>query len=147
MLSIVLVLAIAFGLQLFLSTIQMKNFNRAYIEMRRKGKVAIGRKAGGFFAGAIVMFRIDDDGIIQEGRKIEGSTWIARVKPFPGYEGRNVAELTREDGPRNHRNLGLALENAADNYKRFVSGEEIPETPSPVQKVGGMIGRKFRTNE
>lgn len=147
MLSIVLVLAIAFGLQLFLSTIQMKNFNRAYIEMRRKGKVAIGRKAGGFFAGAIVMFRIDDDGIIQEGRKMEGSTFLARMRPFAGYEGRSVAELTRADGPRNHRNLGLAIENAANNYKSFVSGEAIPDTPSPVQKAGSLLGRRLRTSE
>lgn len=38
---------------------------------------------GGFHAGAIVMFRIDEKGIIQESRKIEGTTFLARVKDFP----------------------------------------------------------------
>ncbi|MEE8884958.1 MAG: transcriptional regulator GutM [Eubacteriales bacterium] len=141
MTHIVLVLAIAFGLQLLLSTLQMKNFNKNYIEMRRKGKVAIGRKSGGFYAGAIVMFRIDNKGIIQEGRKIEGTTCFARVRSFPGYEGRNVAELTEADGPKHHRNLCKAIADAALTYRKFVNGETISDTPSPLRRAGSFLHR------
>ena len=84
MIKMALVIGLAFVIQFVLSSFQMKNFNNEFVRMRRKGKVAIGRKSGGFHAGAIVMFRIDDEGIIQESKKIEGTTFLARVKNFPG---------------------------------------------------------------
>lgn len=140
--KIALVLAAAFGLQLLLTSFQMKDFNKAFVEMRRKGKVAIGRKSGGFFAGAIVMFRIDGKGIIQEGRKLEGTTCFARVKAFPGYEGRYVGDLKEEDGPKNHRNLRKAIADAALSYRKFVNGEPLNDTPSPAQKAAAVLGGK-----
>lgn len=95
MIKIALVIGLAFVIQFVLSSFQMKNFNNEFVRLRRKGKVAIGRKSGGFHAGAIVMFRIDEKGIIQESRKIEGTTFLARVKDFPGFEGRYVGDLSR----------------------------------------------------
>ena len=65
MLAVIIVAGIAFALQGFFSFMQMKHLNNEFIKLRRKGKVAFGRKSGGFHAGAIVMFRIDEDGIIQ----------------------------------------------------------------------------------
>ena len=67
MLQLVLVIAIAFVLQALLSGIQMKHFSDEFVKLRRQGKVAVGRKAGGFHAGAIVMFLIDDKGKIRKG--------------------------------------------------------------------------------
>ena len=49
----------------------MRHLTNDFLRLRKKGKVAFGRKSGGFHAGAVVMFRIDDDGIIQEARKLE----------------------------------------------------------------------------
>ena len=92
MIKIALVIGLAFVIQFVLSSFQMKNFNNEFVRLRRKGKVAIGRKSGGFHAGAIVMFRIDEKGIIQESRKIEGTTFLARVKDFPGFEGATPGE-------------------------------------------------------
>ena len=100
MLQLVLVIAIAFVLQALLSGIQMKHFSDEFVKLRRQGKVAVGRKAGGFHAGAIVMFLIDDKGKIRKGKKLEGVTFLARVKDFPGFEGRYVGALKKEDGPR-----------------------------------------------
>ena len=60
MIKIALVIGLAFVIQFVLSSFQMKNFNNEFVRLRRKGKVAIGRKSGGFHAGAIVMFRIDE---------------------------------------------------------------------------------------
>lgn len=144
MLSLFLVLAAVFALQLFLSTLQMKNFNRAFVEMRRKGKVAIGRKSGGFYAGAIVLFRIDENGIIQEGRKIEGTTCFARVRSFPGFEGRYIGDLTEEDGPLNHRSLRKAIADAALTYRKFMNGEVLPDAPSPLRRAGSFLSRPLR---
>ena len=139
-----IVVAVVFGLQFWLSSFQMKNFNNEFVKLRRKGKVAIGRKAGGFNAGAIVMFQIDDDGQIREGRKIEGTTFLARVKDFPDLNGRNVATLTRADGPRGHRNLARAIEDAALTYNKYVNGEVLEDTPSPLGKVGKLVFNKAR---
>ena len=140
MIEFIIVAGIAFVLQGILSTLQMKNLSDEFIQMRKKGKVAFGRKSGGFHAGAIVMFRVDDEGIIQEGRKLEGVTAFARTKPLDGFEGRYVGDLTEEDGPKNHKNLRKAINDAALNYKKFVAGEEIPEPPSPLDRVGMALG-------
>lgn len=143
MIKIALVIALAFVIQFVLSSFQMKNFNNEFVRMRRKGKVAIGRKSGGFHAGAIVMFRIDDQGIIQESKKIEGTTFLARVKEFPGFEGKQIADLTRDDVAKSHRNLRKAVEDAALTYKRYMAGEEVAEPPSNFQKAGNVMTNLF----
>ena len=139
MLALGIVVIIAFVIQSVLSMIQMKHFSQEFIALRRRGKVAVGRKSGGFHAGAIVMFLIDDAGTIVEGKKLEGVTILARVKDLPGYEGRYIGSLRREDGSKNHRNLCRAIEDAALTYCKFMAGEEIPEPPSPVGRLGAAI--------
>lgn len=145
MLQIGLLIAAAFVLQTLLSMVQMKHFSNEFVKLRRQGRVACGRKSGGFHAGAIVMFQIDDDGIIQQSRKMEGVTCFARVKNLPGFEGRHIAELTEEDGPAKHRNLRKAIADASLTYRKYTAGEVIPDPPSPFQKVGlaaRSLGRK-----
>ena len=72
MLALGIIVIIAFVIQSVLSMIQMKHFSNEFIALRRRGKVAVGRKSGGFHAGAIVMFLVDEDGIIVEGRNTTG---------------------------------------------------------------------------
>ena len=134
MLSFIIIIGIAFLLQGFFSFMQMRHLSNAFIEMRRRGRVAFGRKSGGFHAGAVVMFLLDDDGIIREGKKLEGLTSFARVKPLTGFEGRYIGSLTAEDGPKNHRNLCKAIEDAALTYRKYTNGEIIEE-PTSFQKV------------
>ena len=140
MLRICLVIIVAFIAQGLLSAIQMKHFTNEFIKMRRKGKVACGRKSGGFRAGAIVMFQIDDHGIVQEAKKLEGITFMARVKPMEGFEGRYIGDLTGADADKTHKNLGKAIADAALSYRKFTAGETIPEPPTPFEKVGNAIG-------
>lgn len=150
MLQVGIVIAIAFLVQGVFSAMQMKYFSNEFIKLRRKGRVACGRKAGSFHAGAIVMFQIDDDGYIREAKKMEGTTVLARVKPLEGFEGRHIAELTEEDGPKGHKNLCKAIADASLTYRKYTAGEIIPDPPSPFQKVGialGSIGRKKRIKE
>ncbi len=135
MIKIAIVIGVAFFIQFWLSSIQMKHFNNEFVRMRRKGKVAIGRKSGGFFAGAIVMFLIDDEGIIIESKKLEGVTFLARIKDLPGFTGKDIRTLTRKDGPRNHKNLGKAIEDASGTYNKYMNGERIGDVASPFQKV------------
>ena len=134
MLSFIIIIGIAFLLQGFFSFMQMRHLSKAFIEMRRKGRVAFGRKSGGFHAGAVVMFLLDDDGIIREGKKLEGLTSFARVRPLTGFEGRYIGSLTAEDGPKNHKNLCKAIEDAALTYRKYTNGEVIEE-PTSFQKA------------
>ena len=139
---------LAFFLQGILSFLQMKHFSDEFIKLRRKGKVACGRKSGGFHAGAIVMFCIDDDGIIKEGKKLEGTTAFAKVKNLDGFEGRYIGSLSAEDGPDGHKNLCRAIEDAALTYRKYTAGEVIEEPPTPMQKAGaaltGLFARKAK---
>ncbi|KIR01723.1 Glucitol operon activator protein [Lachnospiraceae bacterium TWA4] len=121
--------------------IQMKHFSNEFVRLRRKGKVACGRQSGGFHAGAIVLFQIDDNGIIQEASKLEGVTCFARVKQMAGFEGKYVGSLTGEEVPKTHKNLRKAIKDASLTYIKYVSGEEIEQPPSPFQR----ISHSFRT--
>ena len=148
MLALIIAVGIAFFLQGILSFLQMKHFSDEFIKLRRKGKVACGRKSGGFHAGAIVMFCIDDDGIIKEGKKLEGTTAFAKVKNLDGFEGRYIGSLSAEDGPDGHKNLCRAIEDAALTYRKYTAGEVIEEPPTPMQKAGaaltGLFARKAK---
>ena len=137
MLSILIVVGIAFLLQGLLGFFQMRHLTNEFLKLRRKGKVAFGRKSGGFRAGAVVMFLIDEDGIIREGKKLEGTTAFARVRPLEGFEGRYVGSLKKEDGPARHKNLCKAIEDAALTYRKYTAGELVEETTAlgPFQKV------------
>lgn len=139
MFKVGLVIMAAFLLQAVLSALQMRHFSKEFIKLRRQGKVACGRQAGGFHAGAIAMFLIDDDGVIQKARKLEGVTCFARVKPMDGFEGKYIGSLTGEEIAKSHKNLRKAVRDAALTYCKFMSGEEIIDPPSPFQRVEGSI--------
>ena len=141
MLTILIVVGIAFLLQGLLGFLQMKHLTNEFLKLRRKGKVAFGRKSGGFRAGAVVMFLIDEDGIVREGKKLEGTTAFARVKPLEGFEGRYIGSLTQADGPDRHKNLCKAIEDAALTYRKYTAGEPVEEiqAPGPLQRAESAI--------
>lgn len=146
MLKIVIVFAIAFLLQAIASMAQMKYFAREFTEYRKQGKVVCGRQAGGFHAGAIVLFLIDDDGMIKKAKKLEGVTCLARFREMEGFQDKYVGELTGEEIPKTHKNLRKAVRDAALTYCKYISGEEIEAPPTPFQKAGrsvtGLMQRK-----
>lgn len=110
---IVWVLNFIFGL------LQIKDFNKNYIELRKLGKVAIGRKKGRLSSGTIVLIRIQDDGRVVESRKMQGVTVIARVKPFNGLEGLNIGEIAESDLKDFNKPLKKAVLDAVKNYNKF----------------------------
>ena len=136
MVQLGLLIAGMFVVQAVLSMVQMRHFSREFMKLRRRGKVACGRQAGVFHAGAIVMFLIDGDGVIQEGRQLFGVTCFARVRDLPGFAGKYVGGLTEADLPKYGKNLRRAILDARNTYNKFISGEVIPQPPSPFQRVG-----------
>ncbi len=139
MLKLGLLLVAMFLLQAVLSGFQMRHFAKEFTALRKRGRVACGRQAGGFHAGAIVMFLLDEAGVIQEGKMLMGVTCFARVRPLVGFEGRQLSALTKDDLPRHGRNLRRAILDAQNTYCKFISGEAIPEPPSPFQRAGRIL--------
>ncbi|MDR5586275.1 MULTISPECIES: transcriptional regulator GutM [Clostridium] len=99
--------------------IQIKDFNKNYIELRRLGKVAIGRKKGMINSGTIVLIRIQDDGLILESRKMQGVTVAARVKQFKGLENMYIDSIEENDLKEFNKPLKRAILDAVKNYKKF----------------------------
>ena len=94
--TVLVSLGIAYVLQFLLTMIQMKDFNLNFRDLRKMGRVAIGKKKGGFVAGSIVMFAIDDKGIILKGMYLSGVTVLARFKEINDFNGVDISTITEE---------------------------------------------------
>ena len=73
---------------------QFKKFNNHIKELRREGRVAIGRARGYFSAGVLVLFVIDEQCKILRGEIMEGRTVFAGFKPFDNFNGLTLFELS-----------------------------------------------------
>ncbi|WP_202171404.1 transcriptional regulator GutM [Bacillus sp. USDA818B3_A] len=132
---IIILIAGAFIVQAGLGFLQIKHFSKAYTELRRIGKVAIGKRPGKVRAGTIVMFAISNSGKILKAKKMQGVTVMAKVKDLNGFEGKNIKTLTENDMKHCNKLLKLAILDAVHNYKTIMSGGEIPEKNSLFKRV------------
>ena len=122
---LIVALAISYLAQVGLSFFQMKDFATSYGSLRRRGKVAIGKRKGALSAGSIALFLIDGDGIVTEARAMSGLTVLARFKPLAGFDGMHVGELA--DGPL--ARLPRGLRHAVQR------GETPQDPPGPLTRL------------
>lgn len=127
---IMLFIAGAFVVQMGLGFFQIKHFSKAYADLRRLGKVAIGKKPGKIRSGTIVMFAVANSGRILKAKKMQGVTVMAKVKDLQGFEDKNIRHLKEEDYAHCNKLLRLAIQDAVHNYKVIMSGGVIPEKDS-----------------
>ena len=120
----------AFCLQFLFQMVQMKSFNKFYTKLRKKGRVAIGKAKGGFHAGAIVMFAIDQDGVIIDG---------CFMKNWDFFNGIDVGTIKKDDCATIGVSLRRAVLNASSNYNTIMSGGEVLEKPSLFTRIGDKI--------
>lgn len=146
LIPLMILFLVAFLVQYLLTFVQMKDFNRHYGTLRKMGRVAIGKVKGVLRAGAIVMFAIDEQGVILDGRSMQGVTVFARCKKLNGFEGKDVGLLTEQDCKelRLSKSLTRGVLEASSNYNILMSGGEIPIPPSPLEKLGGLLTGKAR---
>ena len=90
MLWLALIAVLMWVLQLVLSILQFRRFAAHVKEMRREGRVAIGKAKGRFVAGAIVLFVIDPACRIVRGEIMKGVTVFAGFRSFDDFTGRNL---------------------------------------------------------
>lgn len=103
--------------------IQIKDFNKNYSRLRRKGRVAIGKKRGYLQAGTVVMFLIDDRGNILHSVKMHGVSVFARFKSFNGLEGINLGDITQNILGDYNKYIRYAILDAVNNYNTFKGGD------------------------
>ena len=75
---------------------QFKKFNAHLKELRKLGRVAIGRARGGFSAGILVLFVIDPYCRIIKGEIMEGRTVFTGFKSFDDFNGVTLFELSED---------------------------------------------------
>lgn len=124
-----IIAVVAYVCQGILGFIQIKHFTKNYTELRHKGTVAIGRQPGKFRAGTIVLLALNSDGIVIEGRKIQGITVLAKFKKIIDIEGYHMFELTRTVPcvSKENKLIQTTIMDAVDVYKRVMDGEIIQE--------------------
>jgi DNA-binding transcriptional regulator of glucitol operon len=132
---IMIFMAGAFIFQMVLGYLQIKHFSKAYAELRRIGKVAIGKKPGKIRSGTIVMFAVTNSGKILKAKKIQGVTVMAKVKDLHGFEDKNIRTLEEKELTQCNKLLKLAILDAVQNYKVIMSGGEIPEKNSLFKRM------------
>lgn len=137
--TVLISLGIAYVLQFLLTMIQMKDFNLNFRDLRKMGRVAIGKKKGGFVAGSIVMFAIDDKGIILKGMCLSGVTVLARFKEINDFNGVDISTITEEQVKSYSKQVQKAILDASSNYITITNCGEIEEEKSPLQKLSGSI--------
>lgn len=125
----------AFLVQMALGYLQLKHFTKAYAELRRIGKVAIGKKPGRIRSGTIVMFAISNNGNILKAKKMQGVTVMAAFKELQGFEGKNLRNLKEVDMAHCNKLLKLAILDAVSNYKIIMNGGTIPEKSSLFRRM------------
>lgn len=139
---------IAIGLswvaQSALSFKQAKAFSTLFVDMRRRGRVAMGKFRGGIVQGAIVMFGLDDDGVILEGQRLHGVSVVARFRPFEDFTGEHISDVDPAVAARFGKSVVKAVANAKDNYRIILSGEKAPEPPTALARTIDAISAKFR---
>ncbi len=128
----------AFVFQTILGFFQIKHFNQVYQELRRKGKVAIGRRSGKFRAGTIVFFAVNDEAKIIDARLMQGVTVLSKFRVKEQFIGQDIHfidhyhPLVRKE----NKLTQFAMENAREIYLRVEIGDYVEEKPnSPLQNV------------
>lgn len=132
---------IAYILQIFLGMRQIKNFNSVYIRMKRKGKVAIGRRPGRIASGTILLLGVDETGMIQEAEMMQGTSILARFKPRPQFTGIDIHQLTEASILLKENKLTRqAAANAQKIYLEVEKGNHREEAPvSPIFNIGNQL--------
>ncbi|HEL9645545.1 transcriptional regulator GutM [Streptococcus suis] len=136
------VVIVAYILQIVFGLKQLKHFNTTYSELRKKGRVAIGRRAGKIKAGTIVMFAVDKSGKVLDARRMQGVTVAARFKTMPDYIGQDIHYFDTYNPliRKENKLLQIAIEDAREVFLRTEAGnyEDVPKF-APVLNVGNQL--------
>lgn len=116
--------------QTLLGLWQFKRFHRRVRELRRDGRVAIGKAKGRFLAGAVVLLSIDGDGRIFHGEIMRGRTVFAGFQVMDSLNGKLLEELAEEDLKGLGAQVKTAVLDAKRELKDFMKLQEEEKAPA-----------------
>ncbi|TDL92574.1 transcriptional regulator [Vibrio vulnificus] len=122
---VIILIGFSWLLQSIFGFLQIKHFNKRYAELRKLGRVAIGKRTGFLKAGTVVMFAIDRKNNILKASKMQGVTVLSRVRNLKGFEGKNLLHLCEEDFNKVNKLTKLAIEDALNSYHIISKGGEL----------------------
>lgn len=122
---VILLVGFSWLLQSILGFWQIKHFNKQYAELKKLGRVAIGRKTGMFRAGTVVLFAIDRKNTILKASRMQGVTVFSRVRHMKGFEGKNLLKLGEQDLSQVNKLTRLAIQDALNSYHIIAKGGEL----------------------
>ncbi|WP_134705023.1 transcriptional regulator GutM [Ammoniphilus sp. YIM 78166] len=122
---VIVLIGLSWLAQSVLGFFQIRHFNRKYAELRKLGRVAIGKKTGLFKAGTVVMFAIDHRNTILKAEKMQGVTVFSRVKEMKGFAGKDLLKLTTDDLSKVNKLTRLAIQDALTSYEIISKGGEL----------------------
>ncbi|GMA98831.1 transcriptional regulator GutM [Pelosinus sp. IPA-1] len=106
-------------LQGVLGVWQTRHFNQGFKQLRKEGRVVVGKSKGRMSAGVVVMFCLATDGKIIRGEKMAGVTSFARLKPFSVFNHWDLLELTPSACGGLDNATRKAVLQAVKNYQEF----------------------------
>ncbi len=123
------IVCVAYLLQTLFGVFQIKHFNTVYTELRKKGRVAIGRRAGKIRAGTLILFAVEEDGKVLDCRLMQGVTVLARFKVCDNLIGFDLHYLdSYHPTVRKYNKLTqLAIMNARELFLRIEADNYVEE--------------------
>jgi len=135
----IILLASGFLLQSILGVFQIKNFNKHYSELRKVGRVAVGRSKGIFRSGVVLMLALDPKANIIQAEKMQGLTIFARCKRVHRLDGQPLLYVDADAVESMDPFLKKALKDAQKTYEIIMSGGSVEETKSPIRSIFGLF--------
>lgn len=106
-----IILGSAWILQAILGLIQVRNFSRELISLRKQGKVVMGKAKGGFYAGTVLVLVIGENEKIINAKKMQGVTVFSRMKEYSVFNNMSLNELNeKRDSLKINKGVKKALD-------------------------------------
>lgn len=116
-------LLFAFLLQYYFGYKQIRYFSEQMQELRKIGKVVVGKKRGKLRSGTIVMIAVNNEGVIRKAIRLQGVTTFSKFKELSELEGQTIYLLDSYSLNEN-KLIQRTLDDAVANYKEIVFGIE-----------------------
>lgn len=91
--ALIALAVIAWLSQLILGGWQIRNFNRAFDQLCKQGRVGIGRSSGRFKPRVVIALAFDEQQNVRDSLMMKGLTIFARPRPVSQLHGHNRQQL------------------------------------------------------
>lgn len=136
--AIVAALAVLWGVQVFLSTLQMRRFHKRSQQLRRQGAhMAVGVAGNMYKRKVYVVVVVDTAGKVTAAEQLSGFTIFASLRPIPGMEGRDVWEIGRgEPAAKVSAKTWAAIDHAASFLRKKIDPIRAAAEARDAEEVG-----------